>query len=100
MASEHWENTLHVPVVTEVKDGLNTQLPSVPPALQDSLNVYSAHLAKMIQLVPFETQPDKADAHSLLFVFFISAQVFFLQELESLSKIQGSNFASITHPAY
>ena len=38
-ASEHWENTLQVPVVAELDEGVKAQLPSNPPALQDSLVV-------------------------------------------------------------
>lgn len=76
---------MQVPLVGDVDEGMKTQTPSVPPALHDSLNIYSAHLALLIQVVPSETHPYKAVAHSLLLDFLISMQVFFLHELESLS---------------
>lgn len=55
---------------------MNTQIPSDPPELQAVLVVYVEQLALGMQIVPLETQDDKATKHTFVDVpFWISAQL-------------------------
>jgi hypothetical protein len=45
-------------------------------------------------------QPLRAAAQSLLLVFLMSVQAFYLHVFDVVSKIQALKFASITQPAY
>lgn len=71
----------------DYEEGIKAQLPSNPPALQDSFVVYVEQFARGIHVVPFEIQPAKANEHSEFCVFFMSIHVFFLQIYVILSKM-------------
>ena len=78
---------MQTPILEVYEEGIKAQLPSNPPALQDSFVVYVEQFALGMHVVPFEIQPAKDIEHSELFVFFISIQVFFLQLYVTLSKM-------------